>query len=125
MNIVTPETFLGDVGGAGVGGEFDQFLMARNIFWVTAGAPNRSFVPFFVAPHALAVMGAQKPDPFRNFGVKRGLMTGGTPCDLRCLKICRAVVMTYKAIVEHPRMFFVHKPNRPIKIPFLLQDRVI
>jgi len=57
---VAPEAFFGYFHGLGFSGKVNQLAVVRDIFEVALDAAHRSFVPFLVACHALAMMGALK-----------------------------------------------------------------
>jgi len=125
LDIVTTETLFGHICRLGVPGKFDQIGVIRDILRVAFGAAHRSPVPFLVAAHALAVIGTFEPDSPWQLSVEGILVTGGTPGNIRGLGVGRPVVMADEAILENPGVFLVHKPHPPVKVFFLLDDRVV
>lgn len=74
--LVTSETFLCHFRGWRLSGKLDQLIVVGDIFGVAFGASHRSLIPFLMATHTLAVVGALEPDSTGQLRIERLLVAG-------------------------------------------------
>ena len=100
-------------------------MVPHSLFVAAARAPDRTSMELAVTARALAVNSTFEPYALRCYGVEGILMAGRTAHGLRGIRRIWPIMMTHGTIICNTGMLFVHEPNRPVKIVFLVEQGAI